>query len=72
MAARSVLACISLIAFTIASQPALAANDDNPPVNPSTTSPSTSPAKRPHRHHSRRHRHQQPSPQDNGAPATNG
>jgi hypothetical protein len=72
MAARSVLACISLIAFAIASQPAAAANDDSPPpANPSTTNPSASPAKRPHRQHAGKHRrHQKPSPQTD-APASN-
>ena len=72
MAARSVLACILLIAFAIASQPAFAANDDNPPpANPATTNPSTAPAKRPHRHHAGKHRrHQKPASQTD-APAVN-
>jgi hypothetical protein len=70
MAVRSVLACISLIAFAITSQPATAANDDNPPANPSTANPSTAPAKRPHRHHAGKRRHQQ-QPQQTDAPATN-
>jgi hypothetical protein len=71
MAARKFVACFSLIAFAITSQPALAANGDDPPAaNPSA---SPSPAKRQHRHHSGKHRRQQQqqqqAPQPTGAPS---
>jgi hypothetical protein len=73
MAARKTLAFISLIVFAIASQPALAANGDDPPAaNPSA---SPSPAKRQHRHHSGKHRRQQQQQQQQsqptGAPSSN-
>ena len=71
MAARKTLACISLIALAITSQPALAANGDDPPTaNPSA---SPSPAKRQHRHHGGKHRrqHQQQQSQPTGSPSSN-
>jgi hypothetical protein len=75
MAARKFVACFSLIAFAITSQPALAANGDDPPqANPSA---SPSPAKRQHRHHRGKHRRQQQqqqqqqAPQPTGAPNSN-
>jgi hypothetical protein len=71
MAVRKSLACISLIALAITSQPALAANGADPP----TTTPSASPAKRQHKHkhHPARHRRQQQqqAPQSAGAPGSN-
>jgi len=66
MAMRKLLACTSLIAFAIASQPAFAENGNDPPA----TSPSTAPAKRSHRHHSGRPRHQQKQQQQ--APQSGG
>ena len=84
MAARSVLACISLIAFAITSQPAFAANDDTPPpANPSTrnpagtthpgTNPAATPAKRQHKHHAgKHHRQQTPAPQQQGSTPSDG
>jgi hypothetical protein len=71
MAVWKTLACISTIAFTIAAQPALAANGDDPPAaNPSA---SPSPAKRQHRHHSGKHRRQpqQQQSQPTGTPSSN-
>jgi hypothetical protein len=72
MAARTFVACLSLIAFTIASQPTLAANGDDPPAaNPSA---SPNPANRQHRHHSGKHRRQQQQQQQQqptGAPSAN-
>jgi hypothetical protein len=72
MAARKSLACISVIAFAIVSQPSLAANGDDPPAaNPST---SPSPAKRQHQHHNGKHRRQpqqQQQSQPTGAPNSN-
>ena len=55
MAVRKMFACVSLIAFAVASQPASAENGNDPPA----TNPSTTPAKRPHRRHSGKHRRQQ-------------
>lgn len=56
MAVRNMFACVSLIAFAIASQPAFAENGNDP----ATTHPSATPAKRQHRHHhAGKHRHQQ-------------
>ncbi len=73
MAARSVLACISLIAFAVASQPAFAANDDTPAATPSGANPSAAPAKRQHhRHHGGKRRNQQQQQQQTGSSAPNG
>ena len=68
MAARKILACISLIAFVIAVQPAVAQNGNDPaPANPST---GPAPAKHGHKNHTGKHRRQQkPAPLQQGSSA---
>ena len=72
MPARKILACVSLIAFAVAAQPAFAQNGDNAPATSSSggaTNPSTAPAQRAHKQHSGRHRRQQTqqAPQTGGS-----
>jgi hypothetical protein len=61
MLVRKSLACVSLIAFAIAAQPAFAQNGDNAPAPSSggATNPSTAPAQRTPKKHTGRHRRQQ-------------
>ncbi len=70
MVARKIFACVSLIAFAIAVQPAFAQNGDNAPATSSggATNPSTAPAKRTPKQHTGRHRRQQTQQQQ--APQT--
>ncbi len=75
MTARKILACVPLIAFTIAAQPAFAQNGNNAPapspLSGGATNQSTSPAQSPPKQHTGRHRRQQtqqqqPAPQSGG------
>ena len=74
MTARKILACVSLIAFTIA-QPAFAQNGNNAPtpspLSGGATNQSTSPAQSPPKQHNGRHRRQQ-SQQQQQAPQSGG
>jgi hypothetical protein len=70
MAALKVLASISLTAFAIAAQSALAANDGQPGASaPSTTSPGDA-AGQPNKHArgQHRHKHRKPTTGADGAP----
>lgn len=70
MTAQCVLACISLITFVAASQPAFAENANDPPAASPSASPP--PAKQPRKHHSGRPRHhRKPATQPGSVPASN-
>jgi hypothetical protein len=70
MVARKTLAVVSLIAFAIAAQPALAQNGNVPPAADPSAGPA--PAKRPHKHQSGKHRRQhKPGPQQQGNASSN-
>jgi len=71
MSARKILACVSLAAFAVATQPAFAANGDNPSATSpgGGTNPSATPPQPAHKHHSGKHRRQQ---QQQQAPQTGG
>ena len=76
MTARKILACVPLIAFTIAAQPAFAQNGNNAPapspLSGGATNPLTSPAQSPPKQHTGRHRRQQTQQQQQQAPQSGG